>query len=61
MSVYGYLKRITAIHVMKQGRRDVVPLALLFPELRTLLQRVHNPLAGNGDVRKRIDRMRLGP
>ena len=61
MSVYGYLKRIAAIHVMIQGRRDVVPLALLFPELRTLLQSVHDPLAWNGDVRKRIDQMRLGP
>lgn len=61
VSVYGYLKRIAAIHVMQQGRQDVVPLPLLLPELRTLLQRVHDPLAWNGDVRKRIDEMRLGP
>lgn len=61
ISVYGYLKRIAAIHVMQQGRHDVVPLALLLPELRLQLQRIHDPLAWNGDVRKRIDEMRLGP
>ena len=61
VSVYGYLKRIAAIHTMQQGRQDVVPLPLLLPELRTLLQRVHDPLAWDGDVRKRIDEMRLGP
>ena len=61
ISVYGYLKRIAAIHVMQQGRCDVVPLALLLPELRLQLQRIHDPLAWNDDVRKRIDEMRLGP
>jgi hypothetical protein len=61
ISVYGYLKRIAAIHVMQQGRYDVLPLALLLPELRLQLQRIHDPLAWNDDVRKRIDEMRLGP
>jgi hypothetical protein len=61
ISVYGYLKRIAAIHAMQHGRSDVIPLALLLPELRMQLQRIHDPLAWNGDVRKRIDEMRLGP
>ena len=61
VSVYGYLKRIAAIHAMQQGRQDVVPLPLLCPSCATLLQRVHDPLAWDGDVRKRIDEMRLGP
>ena len=46
---------------MQQGRYDVLPLALLLPELRLQLQRIHDPLAWNDDVRKRIDEMRLGP
>jgi hypothetical protein len=61
LSVYGYLKRLAAIHVMKQGRADVVPLALLLPELRELLRKVHDPLAWTDDVQKRIDQMRLSP
>jgi hypothetical protein len=61
ISLYGYLKRIAAIHALRQGRHDVVPLALLLPELRLQLQRIHDPLAWNDDVRKRIDEMRLSP
>jgi hypothetical protein len=61
ISVYGYLKRIAAIHVLQQGRHDVVPLALLLSELRLQLQRIHDPLAWDSDVRKRIDEMRVGP
>lgn len=61
VSVYGYLKRLAAIHVLQEGRDDVVPLALLLPEFRALVQSVHNPIAWDGDVRKRIDQMRLGP
>lgn len=60
-SVYGYLKRIAAIHVMQQGRSEVVPLAMFMPQLRLHLQRIHDPLTWNEDVRKRIDEMRLGP
>ena len=62
VSVYGYVKRIAAIHAMRQGRHDVVPLSFLSGRsFRLQLQRIHDPLAWNGDVRKRIDEMRLGP
>lgn len=61
IGLYGYLKRIAAIHALRQGRHDVITLALLLPELRLQLQRIHDPLAWSDDVRKRIDEMRLSP
>ena len=61
LSVYGYMKRIAAIRALQQGRQDVIRLPLLLPDFRDLLKRVHDPLAWDGDVRKRINEMRLGP
>ena len=54
-SVYGYLKRIAAVQALRQGRQDAPSLAMLLPELRLQLQRIHDPLAWAGDVRKRMD------
>lgn len=61
LGMYGYLKRIAAILAMQRGRQDAIRLSMLMPDVGLLLRRVHDPLAWEGDVRKRIDEMRLGP
>jgi hypothetical protein len=59
ISVYGYLKRIGAIHGIKRktpeiGFEDSCAL------LRKKLDRIHDDLTWENDVRRRYDEMRLG-
>jgi hypothetical protein len=59
LSVYGYLKRIAAVHCIQHDE----PFATTDEALRRLqqmLSRVHDPLTWRTDVEKRIDLIRLG-
>ena len=59
ISVYGYLKRIGAIHGIKRKTPEIG-----FEEscalLRKKLDRIHDDLTWENDVRRRYDEMRLG-
>ncbi|WP_246590896.1 hypothetical protein [Georgfuchsia toluolica] len=59
VSVYGYMKRLAAIHGLKRGYSEV-GLEETIERLRKLLNRVHDPLSWDGDVQRRMDEMRLG-
>ncbi len=61
ISVHGYLKRMAAIQALQDGQQEPVALSLVVRELREQLRQVHDPLAWDADVRKRIDQMRLEP
>ena len=59
ISVYGYLKRIAAVHCIQHGE----PFASkneAMQRLQLLLARVHDPVTWKTDVEKRVDLIRLG-
>lgn len=59
VSVYGYLKRIAAIDCLQSGEQKAY-VDETFELLRRLVDKVHDPLTWQNDVRKRVDEMRLG-
>ena len=59
VSVYGYMKRLAAIHGLQRGYGEV-GLEETKERLGRLLNRVHDPLSWEGDVQRRMDEMRLG-
>jgi hypothetical protein len=59
ISVYGYLKRLAAVHCVQHEKRTVT-LEESFRQLERLVQKVHEPLDWHADVEKRITAIRLG-
>lgn len=59
ISVYGNLKRIGAIHAVKQDD-DFTGFSAAVQELQNLLQKVHDPLTWRNDVDSRIKEIRFG-
>ena len=59
IAIYGYLKRIAAIHALKR-KMDSVSVAEAMHRLGRLVNRLHDPLAWDSDVNRRKDEMRLG-
>ncbi|OMG54701.1 hypothetical protein BJN45_05685 [Azonexus hydrophilus] len=59
ISVYGYLKRLGAIHGIKRKTPEI-GFDESFALLRKKLDRIHDDLTWETDVRRRYDEMRLG-
>ncbi|MFA7175453.1 MAG: phage/plasmid replication protein, partial [Kiritimatiellia bacterium] len=59
ISVYGYLKRLGAIHGIKRKTPEI-GFDESFTLLRKRLDRIHDDLTWETDVRRRYDEMRLG-
>ena len=59
ISVYGYLKRIAAIHGIKRKTPEI-GFNESFALLGKKLDRIHDDLTWENDVRRRYDEMRLG-
>ena len=59
VAVYGYLKRVAAIHGLQRGKAEVSKDDAI-TQLGWLMHRFHDPLSWEGDVRRRMDEMRLG-
>lgn len=59
ISVYGYLKRIAAIHCLQSGL-PMMPHNYALRHLHTLLEQIHDPLTWQTDVERRMTEMRLG-
>lgn len=59
ISMYGYLKRIAAIHCLQTGE-DMISDAEAMSRLENLIARVHEPMTWRNDVSKRMDSIRLG-
>lgn len=59
VSMYGYLKRIAAVHCLQTGQ-PMISDAEALQRLENLISRVHEPMAWQIDVTKRIDSIRLG-
>lgn len=59
ISMYGYLKRLAAVHCV-QHEKPTVTLEESLRQLGQLVQQVHEPLDWHADVEKRITAIRLG-
>jgi len=59
ISMYGYLKRIAAIHCLQTGE-DMISDTEAMIRLESLIARVHEPMTWRNDVTKRMDSIRLG-
>ncbi len=59
VSVYGYLKRIGAVHSIQHGE-SFTGMDEAMRRLQQLMVKVHDPLTWKHDVEKRIDLIRLG-
>ena len=59
VSMYGYLKRLAAVHAT-QTHAEHVRLDAAVSELQRLIGKVHDPLTWNLDVAKRIKAIELG-
>lgn len=58
-SVYGYLKRISAIDVLYSGH-DKTYMDEAFQHLFNIISEIHDPLTWDQDVERRANEMRLG-
>jgi hypothetical protein len=59
ISMYGYMKRIAAIHCL-QGGLPMMSHGHAQEHLGILLDQIHDPLSWQNDVERRITEMRLG-
>ena len=59
ISLYGYLKRIAAVHGLQHGE-DTVSVPEALARLEKLIFKVHDPLTWPTDVQKRMTSIRLG-
>lgn len=59
ISMYGYLKRIAAVHCLQTGQ-PMISDAEAIQRLEKLITKVHEPMTWQNDVTKRIDSIRLG-
>ncbi|BCR03139.1 hypothetical protein DESUT3_02080 [Desulfuromonas versatilis] len=59
ISIFGYLKRVAAIHCIQSGKAMVDAEQALW-KMEPLLRELYEPLAWQADVKKRIQEMQLG-
>lgn len=59
VAVYGYLKRVAAIHGLQRGKQEISKDDALY-RLGWLMDRLHDPLTWDIDVQRRMNEMRLG-
>ena len=59
ISLYGYLKRIAAVHGLQHGD-DAVSVWEALARLEQLIGKVHDPLTWQPEVQKRMTSIRLG-
>lgn len=59
ISVYGYLKRVAAIHGLQRGKQEISKADAMH-RLGWLMDRFHDPMSWDRDVKRRMDEMRLG-
>lgn len=59
ISIFGYLKRVAAIHCV-QRNKDMVDLETALKRMEPMLRRLYEPLAWQTDVEKRINEIRCG-
>lgn len=59
ISVYGYLKRIAAIHGLQSEQYEISKDQAM-QRLGLLVDRLHDPFSWENDVRRRMNEMRLG-
>ena len=59
IAMYGYLKRVAAIHGLQRNKSDVSKDDALY-RLGWLMDRLHDPLTWESDVQRRMNEMRLG-
>ena len=58
VSMEGYLKKVAAIECLKEGR-PMLSQSQTLDRLIPLLEKVHNGLTWRGDVKRRMDQLRL--
>jgi hypothetical protein len=58
ISMEGYLKKVAAIECLKEGR-PMLSQSQTIDRLLPLLDKVHNGLTWRGDVKRRMDQLRL--
>lgn len=59
IAMYGYLKRVAAIHGLQRGKREISMADAMY-RLGWLMDRLHDPMSWDGEVQRRMDEMRLG-
>jgi hypothetical protein len=59
ISVYGYLKRVAAIHGV-QKKKEMVSEQEALDDLTRRMRKIHDPLYWKIDVKKRIDAIECG-
>lgn len=59
ISMYGYLKRVAAIHCIQTGQPIITHVEAV-RRLENLIAEIHDPINWRNDVTKRIDSIRLG-
>lgn len=59
VSIEGYLKKVAAIECLMEGR-SMLSQGQTINRLIPLLHRVHNQLTWQGDVQRRIDKLKVG-
>ncbi|SDG73147.1 hypothetical protein [Propionivibrio dicarboxylicus] len=59
IAVYGYLKRIASIHALQRGKAQVTKEDAMTC-LGRQIDRLHDPLLWDGEVKRRMDETRLG-
>jgi len=59
ISMYGYLKRVAAVHCI-QNSKKLIDSDEAIEHVSRLIKRLHEPLAWQMDVEKRIKEMQLG-
>lgn len=59
VSIYGYMKRVAAIDCLQTGEQKAY-VDETFERLKAMIDKVHDPLTWQHDVKKRMTEMRLG-
>lgn len=59
ISIYGYLKRVAAVHCV-QANKGVIDVDAAMSQVRSRINMLYEPLAWEFDVDKRIKEIRLG-
>ena len=59
IAVYGYLKRVAAIHGLQRGKIEISKDDAMH-RLGWLMDRLHDPMLWDSEVKRRMNEMRLG-
>ncbi len=59
ISIYGYLKRVAAVHCV-QTNKETIAVDQALTHISRLMNKIHEPLAWEMDVDKRIKEIKLG-